>query len=124
MTDDIRLKYDAMCYAIMLNVGTLSKHTEAICFKGFNPKNEEHLCVLAVTMACSGILGDRDVHLDCGLFARKALARKYRGTCTISKLTKEDNIAIDICEVIEYMRPACDGFTFADIYNEYYKGDK
>ena len=124
MTDDIRLKYDALCYAIMLNVRTLSKDTDTICFKGFNPKNEEHLCVLAVTMACSGILGERDVRLDCGLFARIALAHKYRKVCAIGKLTKNDDIVIDICDMIEFMRPACKGFTFADIYNEYYKGDK
>ena len=124
MTDDIRLKYDAMCYATMLNVHTLSKNADRICFKNFNPTNEEHLCVLAVTAACSGILGDRDVHLDCGPFARRILARQYRGTCTIGKLTKDDNIVIDICELIEYMHPACDGFDFADIYKAYYKGDK
>ena len=118
MTDDIRLKYDAMCYAIMLNVRTLSKDADTICFKGFDPINEEHLCVLAVTMACSGILGDRDVCLDCGPFARKSLAHQYRKTCKIYKLTKDEDVVIDICDMIEFMRHACDGFNFADIYRE------
>jgi hypothetical protein len=48
---------------------------------------------------------------------------------TISKAEKDEEVVVDIVEMLEFMRPyskqLCgEDFTFADIYNEYYKGDK
>ena len=129
MTDDIRVKYDALCYAIFSNVATKSKDFLDISFKGFDAKNEEHLCVLAVTAACIGILQNKSINLDCGWISLLKLKHKYRKTCDIFKLDKDDTEVVDIKEMLDFMRESArelcgEDFTFADIYREYYKGDK
>ena len=125
MTGELQMKYDALCYAIMRNVAIKSHGADRICFVNFNPRNDEHLCILAVTGACAGILGDREVTLDCDMWSRRKLARKYKRVITISKAEKNEEIVVDIVEMLEFMRgPAkemCgEDFTFGDIYREYY----
>ena len=76
-----------------------------------------------------GILGKEEIALDCGMWARRKLKKKYQFNCEICKLDEEDKNVIDVKDVLEFMRgPArelCgEDFTFTDIYNEYYKGDK
>jgi hypothetical protein len=125
MTDDLQMKYDALCYAIMQNVTIKSHGADRICFVNFDPKNDEHLCILAVTSACAGILGDREVTLDCDAWSRRKLAKKYKKMMTISKAEKDEENVVDVVEMLEFMRPhskqLCgEDFTFGDIYREFY----
>lgn len=125
MENDMQVKYDHLCYAIFANVRHLTGDADRISFKNFDAKNEEHLCVLCVTVACLGILGKEEIALDCGMRARRKLKKKYQSNCEICKLDEEDKNVIDVKDVLEFMRgPArelCgEDFTFADIYREYY----
>lgn len=129
MEIDMQVKYDHLCYAILANVKHLTGDADRISFKNFDAKNEEHLCVLCVTIACMGILNKEEIALDCGTWARRKLKKKYKSNCDICKLDEEDENVIDIVDLLRFMSgPAhelCgEDFTFADIYNEYYKGDK
>jgi hypothetical protein len=125
MTDDLQMKYDSLCYAIMKNVAIKSHGADRICFVNFNPRNDEHLCVLAVTAACAGILGDREVTLDCDMWSRRKLAKKYKKMLIIDKAEKDEEIVVDVVEMLDFMRAYAEelcgkDFTFGDIYREFY----
>lgn len=117
--------YDEICYATMANIMTFSKGAERICLKGFDYTNEEHLFVLAVTVACHGILNGRDIAVDCDSSSRADLKKQYHDTCNIYKMRKKDTKFVDVAEILEYMRPTAvklcgEDFSFGDIYREYY----
>ena len=125
MENDMQVKYDHLCYAILANVRHLTGEADCISFKGFDPKDEEHLCVLSVTVACLGILGKEEIALDCGFWARRKLRKKYQHNCNIIAFEDDEEGIIDIEDMLTFMRePArelCgEDFTFADIYREYY----
>lgn len=125
MHNDIQINYDALCYATMINVKTKSAGADRIVFRNFHYGNKEHQFVLAVTMACWNILGEREVAIDDNMFSRAMLNKRYKRTCKIGKARKDEDKYIDIEELLEFMRgPACqvcgDQFTFGDIYDAYY----
>ena len=125
--EDLRLEYDSLCYATMVNVMTNTRGADRIVFRNFDYNNKEHLFVMSVTMACWNLLGEREVAIDDGIFARRALSKKYKKLCKIGKAKDEEEIFIDVPELLEFMRGhACqicgDSFTFGDIYDEYYSG--
>jgi hypothetical protein len=125
MTNELQIKYDQLCYATLANVKHLTGEADRVSFKNFDAQNEEHLCVLCVTIACLGILNREEIAIDCGRRARKKLRKKYQASCDICKLDEEDENVIDICDMLNYMRgPAkelCgEDFTFGDIYKEFY----
>ena len=127
--EDIRVKYDAICYNIFLGVATETKGAKRICFGGFNAKDGEHLAVLAVTAACISLLGDRDIAVDCKAWSRLKLARQYKKTVTIDTIKESDSVVLDIDNFLDNMRSwakeLCgEDFTFADIYREYYEERK
>jgi hypothetical protein len=124
--EDLRLKYDALCYATMVNVRSLSAdNPDRIVFRNFNSKNKEHLFVLALTMACWHILGEKQVAVDCNTFARRRLTKKYHELCEIDKAREDDLVFINVPEMLEFMREHAENlcgknFTFGDIYDAYY----
>ena len=125
--EDLRLEYDSLCYATMINIKTLTSGADRIVFRNFDYQNKEHLFVMAVTMACWNILGEREVAIDGNIFARIALNKRYHSTCPIEKAKKEEQKFVDVPEMLEFMRGhACqtcgDMFTFGDIYDAYYSG--
>lgn len=125
MENDIRVKYDSLCYATMLNLRTLTSGADRIVLRNFDAKNKEHLFVVAVAMACWGILGERPIAADCGFFARWKLSRRYKDVSKIYSAKKEEAIFVDVEELLDYMRgTACelcgDDFRFGDIYDAYY----
>ena len=125
MENDLQVKYDALCYATFINVRHKSHGAERIVFRNFDHTNKEHLFVMSVTMACAGVLGDREVAVDCGLLARKALNKQYQNSRKIGKARDDEDKYIDVPEMLEFMRgPACEScgveFTFGDIYDAYY----
>ena len=125
MIDNLQTNYDTLCYATMINIGSFSKGANQICLKDFDPKNEEHLFVLSIAVACSGPLGNRPITLDCGKWHCKKLAKKYKKVVKILFADGDETITVDVPKMLEFMRgPAkemCgENFTFGDIYREYY----
>jgi hypothetical protein len=125
--EDLRLEYDSLCYATMINIKTLTSGAYRIVFRNFDYQNKEHLFVMSVTMACWNILGEREIAIDGNIFARIALNKKYHKTCKIEKAKKDETVFVDVPEMLEFMRGhACklcgDTFTFGDIYDAYYSG--
>ena len=122
-------KYDEICGAAFVNLFTLSKDSNTIAFRGFNPKNEEHLFVLGVAKGLAGSLGKK-VALDVNKFQLWKLNRGIDKDCRLVSVDgKEAIYSIDPDELLAFMRPkaveACGkDFTFADIYNEYYNRKK
>ena len=127
--EDIRVKYDAICYNIFLGVATETKGAKRICFSGFDAKNKEHLAVLAVTAACISLLGSRNIAVDCNAWDRLRLARQYKKTVSIGDIKKSDSITLNIDGFLDNMRGWAEElcgkeFTFEDIYREYYEERK
>ena len=122
---DIRLVYDAVCYDVMRMVYVFSKDVKRIAFKNFDHNNGDHKLVLAVTMACWGILGSRDVAIDDNIFTRIKLSRRYKKLCKIRKTRKTDEKIIDIKELIpkiyQHAKNMGENVRLEAIYNEYYK---
>lgn len=122
-------KYDEICGATFVNLFTLSKDSDIITFRGFNPKNKEHLFVLGVAKGLAGSLGKK-VALDVNKFQLWKLNRGIDKDCKFISINKKGVIySIDPEGLLAFMRPkaveACGkDFTFADIYNEYYNRKK
>lgn len=127
MEQDIRLKYDSLCYATMLNIRTKTSGADRVVLRNFDYGNKEHQFVLAVAMACWSILGSRELAIDDNMFARRRLNKKYSKTCKIKAAKDDEQIYVDVDELLEFMRGhACnlcgENFTFGDIYDMYYSG--
>ena len=127
--EDKHIKYDAICYNIFLGVATKTKGAKRICFTNFDAKDKEHLAVLAVTVACNSLLGNRDVAIDCNFWSRLKLAQQYKKTIIIDTIKKSDTVTLNIYDFLDSMRnwaeELCgEDFTFADIYHEYYEERK
>ena len=119
--------YDAICHNVFVRIAAESADVSRICFKNFNPKDEEHQMILAVTMACISIL-DKEVAVDCWPWARKKLNKRYNKITTIDKIRKTDTKTIDTNELVRRTRTwgaeICeipeDEFSLGDIYYAYY----
>ena len=122
-------KYDEICGAAFVNLFTLSKDSDTIAFRGFNPKNKEHLFVLGVAKGLAGSLGKK-VALDVSKFQLWKLNRGIDKDCRLISVNGKETIySVDPEELLAFMRPkaveACgENFTFADIYNQYYNRKK
>lgn len=119
--------YDAICHNVFVGVAVESAEVDRICFKNFNPKDEEHQMILAVTMACMSIL-NKKVAVDCWPWERKKLNKRYNKITTIDKIRKTDTKIIDTNEFVGCMRmwgaEICeipeDEFSLGDIYYTFY----
>ncbi len=121
--------YDEICGAAFVNLFTLSKDSETIDFRFFDPTDEEHLFLLGVAKGLAGSLGKK-VALDVSKFQLWKLNRGIDKDCRIIQLDKTHTAStIHPDMVLDFMRPkaveACgEDFTFADIYNQYYNRKK
>lgn len=121
--------YDEICGAAFVNLFTLSKDSETIAFRFFDPKDEEHLFLLGVAKGLAGSLGKK-VSLDVNKFQLWKLNRGIDKDCRMISLNKaEENGAIHPDMVLDFMRAKAvevcgEDFTFADIYQQYYKRKK
>ena len=127
---ELQMKYDALCYHIFSGLRNLSRDEDSLNLKNFDGEDEEHLCVLAIAAACSGILGKSQVSLDGSRRIRKRLVNKYKNCFTIVK-NRGTGQQIDVPEFLdglrEYARELCgEWFYFGDIYDAYYneKGER
>lgn len=123
---DLQVKYDSICYHLYNGVKNLSEGGDCINFVNFDHTNDEHKLVLAITAACSGILGNRNVTIDCPFGARRRLASKYKKTFKVLKNDGTKLPQIDVNELLDGLREwACqlcgENFTFGEIYKAYYE---
>lgn len=127
-TEKLR-KYDEICGAAFVNLFTLAKDSNPIVLCNFDPANKEHLFVLGVAKGLAGTLGKK-IGLDVNRFQLWKLNRGVDKDCRMVRVKEQDaELPIDPDELLSFMRPkaveACgEGFTFADIYNEYYNRKK
>lgn len=134
--NDLFREYDGLVGLTMLNIYTLSKEKEVIRLYHFDRKNREHLYLLRVALMV------RDVYQ----FPIEVESSKWDIFCLNWKLRKGFNKVkryepiigeneewlyqkggICVPEILDFMRPdgkqrIGDGFTFADIYAQYYEG--
>ena len=127
MENDIRVKYDSICYKTFLNVRYLTEGANNIVLKNFNYSDQEHQFVLAVVVACSNILGNRSLAIDTNVFYRKLIAKRYAAIGKVKKVTDMEEKVVNVPELLDFMRPSAvelcgESFTFGDIYKEYYSG--
>ena len=127
MENDLQVKYDSICYITFKNIAHLTKNVDRIVLKHFDWHNGEHKFVLSIINACYGLLDNKDVAIDAGPMTRSIIAKSYPNFGKIKKVTKADEIFVDVPELLDKMRDyACDLcgdlFSFWDIYDEYYSG--
>lgn len=123
--EDLHTYYDSICCTTYLNIKEKTKGADRMVFRNLDYSNKEHKFVIAMAMACWGILGERDVAVDCGFIDRWAVAQKYKKTCKVGPAKKDETIFVDVPDLLELMRGyACElcgpEFRFGDIYDEYY----
>ena len=126
--EDLQTRYDSICYHIFNGLLNLSHRADSINLKNFDGKNEEHLLVVAVAVACAGILGDKPIAVDGPMSVRHRLAAKYKKCVTIVK-NKGEGEQIDVPEFLDglrkYASELCSSeYVYSDIYCAYYKEGK
>ena len=127
MENNLQTIYDTICYKTFLNVKHLTDGADSIVLKNFDYKDEEHQCVLAIIVACIGILGDKKLIIDTNFFNRKRLMKKYPAVGKITGITGKEEKVINLPDLLDFMRPSAielsdDWFIFENIYKEYYTG--
>ena len=125
MRNDTEVNYDALCYATMLNIKTKTSGAKRIVFRNFDWQDKEHKFVMAVTMACWNILGEREVAIDGSIFDCAKITRQYKKICKVKQAKANEEVFVDVSELLEFMRPHAEGicgegFYFGDIYDAYY----
>jgi hypothetical protein len=129
MENDILVKFDALCYAAFLNINHLTKESNRIALKNVDWSNKEHKFLIHIVNACYSLLGEKEVAVDTSPMTRRAIARECGALGKIKKMDKNEQIFVNVPEVLEFMRgAACEtcgsGFTFGQIYDEYYAEGK
>lgn len=125
MSDELKNKYDTICYCIFNGVDNLSDGAKRIALKNVDHTNVEHEFVIALIASCSGVLGNRDLAIDGSIRARNSWARQYKKAIRVKKLEDWDTNVIDINELLDGLRPYAkelcgENFLYSDIYYEYY----
>lgn len=125
MKENLLSNYDSLCYAAFLNIKYLTEGADYIYLKNFDYNNKEHQFIIAIVNACYTILNKKEVIMDIRIFQKLALERKYKAIGKIKKPKEENTIYVDVPDLLNYMRGAAhnlfgQGFSFGDIYDEYY----
>lgn len=125
--EDLYREYDGLVGLTLLNIHTASKEEGVIRLLNFNRINKEHLYLLRVALLARDIFGF-PIELDCDGWDVFVINWKLRKG--FDKVKRADRFAckgVRTYGMLDLMRP--DGqarineyFTFADIYNIYYKG--
>jgi hypothetical protein len=123
---DLRLEYDSICYHLMYGLKNLSEGADYIYLKNFDRKNEEHMLVISIAVACNGVLDDKPIIVDCDFFSRRKLAKKYKKVVKADKIKSKNVIKmVDTDLLLEGLRGyACElcgnEFRYGDIYRAFY----
>lgn len=128
-THETLRNYDLVCGSAFVNLYTLTKNSDTITFRNFDPKNEEHLFVLGVARGLAGVFHQK-VYLNISRFQLWKLNRGLDKECKACRTnTQENTDAIDPGMLLDFMREEAvqlcgASFTFASIYRQYYARKK
>lgn len=133
-SEKIQQEYDRLIELVLLNIWGTSKHKQNIRLYCFDRKNKEHLLFLRVALIVRDQFGF-PIEIDASRWDVFCLNRKLckyfdkvkrfnRAKCV--QLLGDSGILMN--KVVEFMKEdgvaRCgENFTFADIYDTYYKGD-
>ena len=126
----MELNYDAICYRVMVALYRMARPDEnnnIIALKNFDFGNEEHLFVLAIARAVSGVIeGQVSVKTNRIRFWYENSKIKVEGSKLLKYKKEFDKNAVDPENLLEEFREMAkelcgENFTFVDIYDEYYK---
>ena len=127
MNDELFNKYDEAINSILVNLYTSSTRTNEIVLSNLDRKNKDHLLILRVALIGKDVF-NRPLYLKTGFWNWFVLNWRMRKLTHRVPRAKEPKMSIDVSELLEFMYPAFkeyigEDFTFADIYDEYYKGE-
>lgn len=122
--DNNHQNYDALCYDVLTGIVKTFDGYDRICLRCFNENNKEHLFLIALIIACRGII-KKPIAIDCKRSVRKKLTQKYPNDLTIDKIKKDDGRTLDVEAFLNRFRSSaedCFGsdFTFGEVYDAYY----
>ena len=126
---DLLRNYDIICAAAFSTMLEVSKNSDTVAIGYFDPKDEEHLFVLGVAKGLGGATR-RPVCIDVNRFQLWKLNRGLDKDCRMRRMNgKEAIYSINPNILLKGIRAKAkelcgEGFSFADIYNEYYKRKK
>lgn len=126
----MELNYDAICYRVLVSLYRRAKPTQEngniIALKNFDFGNEEHLFVLAIARALSGVIeGQVSVKTNPIRFWYENSKIKVEGSKLVKYKKEFEKNAIEPDEVLTEFREMAENlcgedFDFSDIYDEYY----
>lgn len=129
MENSIEVKYDSICAVTLRDIMRVTSNTNKISLKNFNADNDEHMFVLGLIMSCYGVLGSKNIEVDCSFSMRRKLNKKYgKHYPKFNKTDKKNTDTIDVVELLNKIKPYAvqlcgHTFLFSDIYKAYYEGD-
>ena len=120
--------YDKLCGITLTNIFTLSKNCDTIAFWNVDINNPEHLYVLSVAAGLGGAI-DKKISVWGSKFFVWRLNRKLglKKDCRIERMNTRDTMygiqpQMLVDDLRDVAKKMCgEDFTFADIYNEFYK---
>lgn len=124
--NDVFREYDGLVGLTMLNLYTLSKDKKSIRLINFDKKNYEHLYLLRVALMARDVY-NKPVEVAGTWWDIFCLNWKIRKGFEKVGRNKWNVSGIDVQETLNFMRQdgvnrLGEGFTFADIYHQYYEG--
>lgn len=125
--DELYREYDGLVGLTMLNLHTASKEEGIIRLLNFNRHNKEHLYMLRIALFARDVYGF-PIELDCDSWDIFHINWKLRkGFDKVKKASRFACNGVRTYGMLDMMREdgkqrIGENFTFADIYNTYYKG--
>ena len=122
-------KYDEIVGVAYVNIFTLSKNSDIVAIKPFDPKNKEHLFVLNVAKGVGSVM-QKSVAIDASKFTIWRLNRGLTKKSRYEKLTIKEGEFINPDELLDFMRDWAkefvseENFNFGQIYDAFYAKQK
>ena len=120
-------KYDEIINITMINMYTLSKDKGEIVLSGINRKDRNHLYILRVALLAKDVY-NFPLKIQTGFWNWLCLNWRMRRLSRRVPRVKEYENPIEVQRLIGFMQNPISEymgkeFKFADIYNQFYKGD-
>lgn len=122
-------KYDEIAGVAYVNIFTLSKNSDVVAIKPFDPKNKEHLFVLNVAKGVGSVM-QKSVAVDASKFTIWRLNRGLTEKSRYEKLTVKEGEVVNPNELLDFMRDWAkefigeENFNFGQIYDAFYAKQK
>lgn len=133
-TEELLNKYDGIIQYCVYNIWEKSNYSEKIILTNIDRNNKEHLLILRLALIAKDIY-NRPMYMKTGLWNWIVLNWRMRKlTMRVSRVKKDDVVHefVDVNTLLEAIRQVvleylgeeyAKNFSFADIYEAYYKGE-